>query len=242
MRKFSGIVESPVPPPIQYIWVYRGEAKYHTNGKWTSLLKDKVAFTGSDVGEEISVVAPIIKLNNTAEDMQNNVKVCSELSITDVVSIDVEGTYHGLTYDALGIYHNGTVSILEGNKCTVFDIDFNTGEVTLDSKYDTSRLLPYVDLEIGNSEEVKAYNLERLQLGHFFVAVDYGYGVGTWNPTTGGHTHIVTAFGNTVYYNLAPNGIVNKEIESPDLYYEYINAGGTKTPSEFILELVNLIK
>lgn len=240
MIKFAGIVESPIPPPIQYVWLYKGEAKYFSNGKWTSISKDKVGLA-EESATGVSVVAPVIRLGNTTEDKENNVRVCSELATTDVVSMDVEGTFHGLYYDALGIYHNGTVSILEGNKCTVFDIDFNTGEVTLDSKYDTSKLLPYVDLEIGNSEEVKAYNLERLQLGHFFVAVDYGYGVGSWNPTTGGHAHIVTAFGNTVYYNLSPSGVVVKEVESPDLYYEYINAGGTKTPIQFVQELIDLI-
>lgn len=239
MKKFAGIVESTTPPPIEFVWLYRGEARYFTNGRWTSLVKDRVSVENPE--GEATIHTPVIKLGNTAEDMNNNVAVCANLATTDVVSMDVEGIFHGLTYDAIGIYHNGTISILEGNKCTVFDIDFNTGEVTLDSKYDTSKLLPYVDLEIGNSDEVKAYNLERLQLGHFFVAVDYGYGVGSWNPTTGGHAHIVTAFGNTVYYNLSPEGIVVKETESPDLYYEYINKGGTKTPEEFITELVDLI-
>lgn len=239
MRKFAGIIESPTPPPTQFIWVYGGEARYHCNGKWTSISRDKVSV--ENPAEGASVVAPVIKLGNTTEDKENNIIVCANLSTTEVVSMDVEGTMYGLTYDAIGIYHNGTVSILEGNKCTVFDVDFNTGEVTLDSKYDTSKLLPYVDLEIGNSEEVKASNLERLQLGHFFVSIDYGYGVGSWNPTNGGHAHIVTAFGNTVYYNISPNGIVVKEMESPDLYYEYINQGGTKTPVAFVEELVNLI-
>lgn len=239
MKKFAGIVESTTPPPIEFVWLYRGEARYFTNGRWTALFKDKVSLENPE--GEATVHTPVIKLGNTAEDMNNNVAVCANLATTDVVSMDVEGIFHGLTYDAIGIYHNGTISILEGNKCTVFDIDFNTGEVTLDSKYDTSKLLPYVDLEIGNSDEVKAYNLERLQLGYFFVAVDYGYGVGSWNPTTGGHAHIVTAFGNTVYYNLSPEGIVVKETESPDLYYEYINKGGTKSPEEFITELVDLI-
>ena len=239
MKKFAGIVESTTPPPIQYIWLYRGEAKYYSNGRWNNLLKDKV-LVGSIDGEA-AVFTPTVKLGNTAEDMEANVKLCSELSTTDVISVDVEGTFHGLTYDAVGVYHNGTVSILEGNKCTVFDIDFNTGRVTLDSKYDTSKLLPYVDLEIGNSDEVMAYNIERLQLGHFFVSIDYGYGVGSWNPTTGGNAHIVTAFGNTVYYTLSPEGVVTKSIESPDIYYEYINKGGTKTPEEFVEELINLI-
>lgn len=238
MKKFIGIIESPTPPPTQYVWLYRGEARYFSNGRWTSL-KDKVA-TENEEGSAV-MYTPVIKLGNTTEAKANNIEVCSNLSTTEVISIDVEGTLYGITYDVIGIYHNGTISILEGNHCTVFDIDFNTGEVTLDSKYDTSKLLPYVDLEIGNSAEVKALNIEKLQLGHFFVAIDYGYGVGSWNPTTGGHAHIITAFGNTVYYNISPEGSVAKETESPDLYYEYLNKGGKKTPSEFIEELLNLI-
>lgn len=239
MRRIAGIIESPIAPPTNMIWLYKGELKYFSNGKWVKVGGNPVQLENPSEGA--SVVAPVIKLGNTTEDKQNNIKVCSEYSTTDVISIDVEGIFQGLSYDAIGIYHNGTVSILEGNHCTVFDIDFNTGQVTLDSKYDTSKLLPYVDLEIGNSEEVKEYNLERLKLGHFFVQVDYGYGVGSWNPTTGGHAHIVTAYGNTVYYELAADGTVSKELESPDLYLEYVNQGGTKSPTEFIAELVNLM-
>lgn len=239
MKKFVGIVESTVPPPIQYIWLHKGVAKYYTNGKWTNLImKNKPE---SSTEDEWPFNTSVIRLGNTDEDKENNIKVCAEFATTDVVSIGIEGTFYGLIYNAIGIYHNGTVSILEGNKCTVFDIDFNTGEVTLDSKYDTSKLLPYVDLEIGNSDEVKSYNLERLQLGHFFVAIDYGYGVGSWNPTNGGQAHIVTSYGNTVYYKLSPEGIVTKDIESPDLYYEYVKSGGTKSPTEFISELTALV-
>ncbi len=239
MRRIAGIIESPIAPPTNMAWLYKGELKYFGNGKWVKVGGNPVQLENPTEGA--SVVVPVIKLGNTTEDKQNNIKVCSEYSTTDVISIDVEGIFQGLSYDAIGIYHNGTVSILEGNHCTVFDIDFNTGQVTLDSKYDTSKLLPYVDLEIGNSEEVKAYNLERLKLGHFFVQVDYGYGVGSWNPTNGGHAHIVTAYGNTVYYELAADGTVSKEVESPDLYLEYVNQGGTKSPTEFIAELVNLM-
>lgn len=239
MRRIAGIIESPIAPPINMAWLYKGELKYFSNGKWVKVGGNPVQLENPSEGA--TVITPVIKLGNTTEDKQNNIKVCSEYSTTDVISIDVEGIFQGLSYDAIGIYHNGTVSILEGNHCTVFDIDFNTGQVTLDSKYDTSKLLPYVDLEIGNSEEVKAYNLERLKLGHFFVQVDYGYGVGSWNPTNGGHAHIVTAYGNTVYYELAADGTVSKEVESPDLYLEYVNQGGTKSPTEFIAELVNLM-
>ena len=85
--------------------------------------------------------------------------------------------FQKLKYDFTQQY---IIPVVENPETANWYVDFNTGEVTLDSKYDTSKLLPYVDLEIGNSEEVKASNLERLQLGHFFVSIDYGYGVGSW--------------------------------------------------------------
>lgn len=247
MRRFRGIVESPTAPPTDMVWLHKHEFKYFSNGKWLTII-NPVQFVNPETGEA-SITAPVIKLGNTTTDKQNNIKVCSELSTTDVVSVDIEGTFHGLYYDVVGVYHNGTVSVLEGNHCTVFDINFNDGTVTLDSKYDTSQFLPYTILEIGNSEYVKTANLERLRAQAvtgvtattFFVGIDYGYGVGNWNSSTGGQAHIVTAYGNTVYYNITEDGEVTKGLESPDIYLDYVNAGGKKTHSEFINELVDLI-
>lgn len=239
MRRLVGIVESPVAPPTNMVWLYKGELRYFSNGQWVLVGSNPV--TLNNTVEGASVVAPVIKLGNTTEDKQNNIKVCAKYSTTDVISIDVEGIFYGLSYDAIGIYHNGTVSILEGNHCTVFDINFNTGEVTLDNKYDTSKFLPYVDLEIGNSTQTKAYNIERLQTGTFFCGIDYGFGVGTWNSTSGGSAHIVTAYGNMVYYSISNDGVVAKMTESPDLYYEYTQMGGSKTPTQFAMAIADLV-
>ena len=239
MRKIVGIVESSVAPPTNVVWLQNGVAKYFSDGKWIEIGGNPVSIDNPSQGTAIT--APVIKLSNSDEDRANNVEVCSKFGITEVVSVNVEGIIGGLRYDAIGIYHNGTVSILEGNKCTVFDINFNTGQVTLDSKYDTSRLLPYVDLEIGNSDTTKAYNMERLQTGTFFCGIDYGFGVGTWNSTTGGSAHIVTATGNTVYYDITHDGIVTKEMESPDLYYEYTQMGGTKSATQFARAIKGLV-
>lgn len=242
MRRFRGIIESPTAPPTDMIWILNHEFRYYSGGKWL-LINNPVNL------ETSGITSPIIKVGNTSEDKANNLSVCSEYSTSDVVTMNIEGTLYGKYYDVLGVYHNGTISILEGNHCTVFDVNFDTGEVTLDSKYDTSQLLPYTILEIGNSDEVKTINLERLRAqsvtgvtaNTFFVGIDYGYGVGTWNASTGGQAHIVTAYGTTVYYSITEDGAVSNTIETPDIYLGYVNKGGTKTPEEFVQELYDLI-
>ena len=238
MRRFRYIIQDINAPSQEDIWLKDGKLYYFNDG-WKSL-EDRVSLANTE-GQEAKITAPVIKLSNTTEDKAQNITTCSEISITEVISVDVEGTINGITYDAVGIYHNGTVSILEGNKVTVFDIDFNDGTITIDSKYNASKLLPYVDLEIGDSDTVKQYNKEHLPTGSFFVAIDYGYGTGTWNSTSGGTAHIVTATGNTVYYNISADGSVTKLLESPDLYWEYTQMGGTKTPTQFAIALTDLI-
>ena len=238
MKRFRYIIQDVNAPSQEDIWLKDGKLYYFSDG-WKSL-EDRVSLANTE-GQKAKITAPIIKLSNTTEDKAQNITTCSEISTTEVISVDVEGAINGTTYDAVGIYHNGTVSILEGNKVTVFDIDFNDGTVTIDSKYDTPKLLPYVDLEIGDSDTVKQYNKEHLPTGSFFVAIDYGYGTGTWNSTSGGTAHIVTATGNTVYYNISADGSVTKLLESPDLYWEYTQMGGTKTPTQFAMALADLI-
>lgn len=238
MKRFRYIIQDINAPSQEDIWLKDGKLYYFNDG-WKSL-EDRVSLANTE-GQEAKITAPVIKLSNTTEDKAQNITTCSEISTTEVISVDVEGTINGITYDAVGIYHNGTVSILEGNKVTVFDIDFNDGTVTIDSKYDTSKLLPYVNLEIGDSDTVKQYNKEHLPTGSFFVAIDYGYGTGTWNSTNGGTAHIVTATGNTVYYNISAEGSVTKLLESPDLYWEYTQMGGAKTPTQFAMALAGLI-
>ena len=238
MKRFRYIIQDVNAPSQEDIWLKDGKLYYFSNG-WKSL-EDRVSLANTE-GQEAKITAPVIKLNNTAEDKAQNITTCSEISTTEVISVDVEGTINDITYDAVGIYHNGTVSILEGNKVTVFDIDFNESTVTIDSKYDTSKLLPYVDLEIGDSDTVKQYNKEHLPTGSFFVAINYGFGTGTWNSTTGGTAHIVTATGNVVYYSINADGSVEKSLESPDLYWEYTQVGGTKTPTQFAMAIKGLV-
>lgn len=72
-----------------------------------------------------------------------------------------------------------------------------------------------VELQIGNSTEIKTANLTLLQsiqtTDHtFFADINYGYGTGSWLPTTGGNATIFTNEGVAVFYTITPEGSVTK--------------------------------
>lgn len=79
-----------------------------------------------------------------------------------------------------------------------------------------------IELEIGNSESVKANNLAKLQDiqsvdNLFFADIDYGYGAAKWLPTTGGEAFIVTSSGRAVIYNIGNDGSVTRASTDIDL-------------------------
>lgn len=79
-----------------------------------------------------------------------------------------------------------------------------------------------IELEIGNSETVKANNLAKLQaiqsVDHlFFADIDYGYGTAKWLPTTGGEAFIVTSSGRAIIYTISNDGSVTKASTNIDL-------------------------
>lgn len=79
-----------------------------------------------------------------------------------------------------------------------------------------------IELEIGNSESVKANNLAKLQaiqsIDHlFFADIDYGYGAAKWVPNVGGEAFIVTSNGRAVIYTISNDGSVTKASTNIDL-------------------------
>lgn len=75
-----------------------------------------------------------------------------------------------------------------------------------------------VALQIGNSAEVKAANLAALQAvqttDHTFLAdINYGYGTGSWLPTTGGNATIFTDEGHAVFYTISADAAITKTSE-----------------------------
>lgn len=118
-------------------------------------------------------------------------------------------------------YNNGTWTTLgESNEDRkeleekVDSLDKEMGEVKKDlsilgSKQDV------VELEIGDSNEIKANNLKKLQSiqtnDHtFFTDINYGYGTASWLPATGDTALIITSEGHAVKYTISKDGEVIK--------------------------------
>lgn len=129
----------------------------------------------------------------------------------------------------LKIFINGKWEVLgtdlspegvEELKTKVDSMDKELGEVKQDISIINSKVC--VELEIGNSEEVKSRNLAKLKaiqsVDHlFFADIDYGYGAAKWLPTTGGEAFIVTSSGKAVIYTIAKDGAITKASTDIDL-------------------------
>lgn len=109
---------------------------------------------------------------------------------------------------------------IEELKSKVDAIDKEVGEVKQEVSVLNSKAI--VELEIGNTPEIKNRNLAKLKaiqsVDHlFFADIDYGYGAAKWLPTTGGEAFIVTSSGRAVIYNIATDGSVTKASTDIDL-------------------------
>ena len=118
-------------------------------------------------------------------------------------------------------YNNGTWTTLgESNEDRkeleekVDSLDKEMGEVKKDLSIFGSKQ-GVVELEIGDSDEIKANNLKKLQSiqtnDHtFFTDINYGYGTASWLPATGGTALIITSEGHAVKYTISKDGEVTK--------------------------------
>lgn len=117
-------------------------------------------------------------------------------------------------WEAISQGETGTAELEE----KVDSLDKEMGEVKNDLiKFGSTQGV--VELQIGNSDNIKASNLKTLQsiqsTDHtFFTDIDYGYGTGQWLPTTGGKATIFTSAGHMVSYTIDANGAVTKASES----------------------------
>lgn len=103
-----------------------------------------------------------------------------------------------------------------------------------------------VELEIGNSEEIKASNLEKLKTiqtnDHtFFTDINYGYGTASWLPSTGGNALIITDEGHAVKYSISADGEVTKLSEFTLGESTYVLPAATKTTLGGIKAGINIV-
>lgn len=131
-------------------------------------------------------------------------------------ALEVKGDGSVIISDTKGGTINATEQIVGINELEekVDDLDKEIGGIINDlSKLGSKQGV--VELEIGDSTEVKTKNLEKLKgvqtNDHtFFTDINYGYGTGSWLPATGGTAFIITSGGNAVTYNIAVDGSVIK--------------------------------
>lgn len=147
----------------------------------------------------------------------------------------VFGTYIGtLRIDS---QDTASVSILQSGKILYCSMNLTNGQVTLEKEIqldDIDKVTheEYIlTLEIGDSAEVSERNLEKLRANageHFLCNLDYGYGVGRWNPTDGGSSVIMTSEGIKTSWDLAPDGSISKIEDEilPDVPYR-VSVPGT---------------
>ena len=191
----------------------------------------------------------IFRISDNQGDLALNIDTAADIGLSKTVNVHVIGRMYGVEYDTVGVYHNGEISAVQGDTHIVFDVNFDTGEITQHSYYDLSTYIEGIELEIGDSEVVKQSNLEKLRrvtvkTNVFSTHIDYGIGVGSWTDGVGGFAHITTAQGHEAYYNIDEDGAVVADtnyITPTSLYGEYKAQGGLKTKEEFNNELFNLI-
>lgn len=231
MKIIRTIKVTPDAPDTNSLWLNKEKAKYFNNGKWTDVggvdmdLFAKVAFSG-DYKDLLNTPdsAYIFKISDNIDDKQSNLKLASDILFDKTVEVGVVGTINNTLYNTRGVYCDGYITVLQDTKQVVFNVSFNDGSITIKSLFDLSTFMPYIDLKIGDSSEVKSENLEKLTLGHFFTSIDYGYGVGTFNPSDGGRATITTADGHEVFYNIGADGSVTVDSDyiHPDEPYRVI--------------------
>lgn len=148
-----------------------------------------------------------IYIDNSDESKAKNLEVTAKYSTNQSIPVIVTNNNE---LKCIGNYFNGTVTFVVDGALKIENVSFKTGETSSFASVDIDKLEEYTHLEIGDSAEIKAFNIEQLHTGTQLVYIDYGYGVATWNSTNGGVANINTANGHVVTYNIAADGTVTK--------------------------------
>ena len=173
----------------------------------------------------------LFQLDNSASAKASNSKMLRHIG--DMIA-NYQGAYIPVYVTDSGVnsipavYYNAHLYAILDGKLKVYNIDTNEatrGTISELKTVDLTLLPAYIDLELGNSATVKAYNLEQLQKvtgTQFFVHADFGIGVGSFNSGYGGETTIQTAGGDRVHYQITAEGECRKQedrFEHSELFF-----------------------
>lgn len=173
----------------------------------------------------------LFQLDNSASAKASNSKMLRHIG--DMIA-NYQGTYIPVyvtdseVNSIPTVYYNAHLYAILDGKLKVYNIDTNEatrGTISELKTVDLTLLPAYIDLELGNSATVKAYNLEQLQKvtgTQFFVHADFGIGVGSFNSEFGGETTIQTAGGDRVHYQITAEGECRKQedrFEHSELFF-----------------------
>lgn len=239
------VVFSNVEPDVNTVWLSVVDGvliqKVYTSAGWQIVGSPNVGTVGTSLEVPAEITDKyVFKISDSTNDRMSNIDTAADIGLSKTVNVHIIGDLYGVHYDTVGVYHNGEISAVQGDTHIVFDINFDTGEISQHSYFDLSTYIEGIELEIGNSEEVKQANLEKLRrvtvkTNVFLTHIDYGIGVGSWRDTVGGFAHITTAQGYDAYYDISEDGAVvanTKYVTPTSIYGEYTNWGGKKTISE----------
>lgn len=188
------------------------QEKYNTDEYNHSNRDKNIKSTNTGSGESNIPDNYIFRITEDPTELSNNLNLAANILFEKCVSVKLIGTLNNIEYNLIGTYCNGYITSPSENSILVFNVDFNNGDITLFTTYNLNQILPYIPLEIGDSDEVKSKNKKNLSIGgHFFTQIDYGFGVGIYNSANGGFAHITTAYGNEVFYNISSDGAVSKK-------------------------------
>lgn len=229
MRRFDTIIQSEIAPNQRCFWL-KDNRLWYFEGEWRAIeaISDDPSFPS--VWDKFNFILG-------ASSKEANSKVLDHIAqhlgnanvLTTCVPVYITGVDGADNIDHCpAVYYNAHIYAVLDGKLKVYNVDTNDtakGTISELKTIDLTLLPAYIDLELGNSDTVKAYNLEQLQKvsgTQFFVHADYGIGVGSFNSGYGGETTIQTAGGDRVHYLITSEGECKKQegrFEHSELFF-----------------------
>lgn len=227
------IVKSSTEPNIENLWLDRDKLKFYDPKGWTTLtggvqdpapvqpspgIKKKVIELSEDAFVNLITDGKIVISDvDMSEPYDSVVLKIGDIEYACYKSIIVDNTVKYTFIDVNTTTRSGSDIETEtflNKELTAVVLTYPIGGRSLSAmteSIDTNK--EFVYLEIGTSTDVKKENLNKinsLESRHFPVHIDYGFGVGTYQSSTGGFAHVTTAYGNEVFYDINKDGSVIK--------------------------------